>query len=99
MIYLQHLPAQKLNTMNDETLKVIMKHLSEIKTSATTQQKLLEMTKKAVLDTSDVAYLFNRTVATIHLWRKKGLISAKEINGRHFYTWESIYELLNDKKS
>jgi hypothetical protein len=84
--------------MEEESMKLILRHLKEIKASSVTQKKLLELTKKTVLDTTDVALIFNRSNQTIHIWRRKKEIAYKRINGRYFYTWDSILALFNEQK-
>jgi hypothetical protein len=89
--------ATILKKMEDEVFKRILKQLSDIKTATLSDKKLLELTKKPLLDINDVAQLFNRRSQTIHLWRRKGIIEGIPINGRWFYTWEAIAETLNRK--
>lgn len=87
--------ALKLNMMNDKDMEKILQQLAALKDSALTQKKLLELTKKAILDTNDVAYLFNRRPQTIHEWRRNKQIFGTKINGRWFYSWKNIADLLN----
>ena len=77
----------------DECIDVLLKLRAEEANS----NQLLKITKKSILDTSDMLIIFQVSPKTMERWRKQDLFNFAKISGKNYYVWDDIEPLLRHR--
>lgn len=77
----------------DNVLDVLLK----LRTDDAASNQLLKITKKRILDTSDMLIIFQVCSRTMDRWRQKKLFNFSKISGKYYYLWDDIVPLLQSR--
>ncbi|SKB94293.1 Helix-turn-helix domain-containing protein [Soonwooa buanensis] len=58
--------------------------------SAEIERNLIGVTPQRYLSAEQLCTEFSITKPTIHQWRKQGIITAKKLGGRIYYSWQEV---------
>ena len=86
-----------MNTEQENPLHVILNLLIEMQGDNLNAHQLASVIKKPVLDTADMAVIFQKGKRTINLWHKKGEIEGATICGHYYYTLADLLKALQRK--
>lgn len=73
-----------------EEYKVLLKKLDQIDETITSKIK----PNKQIYSDDELCELLSTSKRTLINWRNKNLIKYSKVNGKLFYTWESIVDFL-----
>lgn len=84
---------------NEISIKLdqVLDTLLKLRAASESDNKLLKITKKAILDTSDMLIIFQVSPKTMERWRKKYIFHFSKVAGKYYYLWEDIAPLLQSK--
>jgi hypothetical protein len=87
------LKSTQMKSPTEEEIKTLLDLLS-LHGAVPNAKMLITLLSKPLLDTADMAVIFQKNKQTIRVWRRKGVLKSTEIRKHHYYKPESILELL-----
>ncbi|SDZ84734.1 MerR family transcriptional regulator [Pedobacter hartonius] len=79
---------------NSKKLDKVLERLLTLTDTQLTREKLIGLSKKELLTTSDFAILFAICTKTVARWREKEKISYVRLSRRYYYFWTDVVALL-----
>lgn len=86
-----------MNNENSMKLDGCIDVLLKLRAEEANSNQLLKITKKSILDTSDMLIIFQVSPKTMERWRKQDLFVFAKISGKYYYVWDDIAPLLRSR--
>jgi len=83
-----------MKTPNEEEMKILLDLLAKLHGALPNSKTLIPLLSKPLLDTADLAVIFQKSKGTIRRWRKMGVVQSTQVLRTHYYKPESVKKLL-----